>query len=205
MVEQIFEITNEQSAFVLWRKITIGCNTRMKYHCEKDDRGLCAGITAVWLKKSLASKGRGIKTAVELGSKHLMAIVHGVFARTPPPEGFGLDSVDSIPPLLTSQSLIGWEALRGKTYLNPQGIAIWASLRPCHCLLAFENRTSEFGHIIGMRCESNTLEMFDPCQGLFQYSDMDSFVKHLQLVISKRYPDCLGGNWGIFRVKSALD
>ena len=205
MVEQIFVMTNEQSAFVRWRNTTIGCNTRMKHCCHMHEKGLCAGITAVWLKKSLASKGRGIKRAVELGSKHLMAIVHGAYEMSLLSEGSGLDAVDSMISLLNSQGLTNWESLRGKTYLNPQGVAIWASLRPSHCLLAFEDKASVYGHIMGTRCVGSSLEMFDPSEGLFQYSDMDSFVQHLRSVILQHYPQCQGGNWGIFRVKSALD
>ncbi|WP_354011059.1 hypothetical protein [Endozoicomonas lisbonensis] len=197
-------MTNKHSAFVHWRQTTTGLNTRMEYHDKTDNVGLCAGITAVWIKKSLASKGRGIKTAVELGSLHLMGIVHGAFKRKMPrPQDY--DIADSITPLLNAQSLMYWDSMCGKYRMNPAAMALWGSLKPSHCLIAFNHQESGMGHVMGMRFEDNTLEMFDPGQGLFQYSDPLSSAMHLQSVIYGRYSKCIGGEWGVFRVKSTLD
>lgn len=204
MIEKIFDMTNEHSAFVHWHQTTVGLNTRMEYQNKTNNIGLCAGITAVWIKKSLASKGKGIKTAVELGSLHLMGIVHAAFKRKMPrPQDY--DVTDSITPLLNAQNLMYWESCCGKYQLSPSVIAVWVSLKPSHCLIAFNNSKSGMGHVMGMRFEGNTLEMFDPGQGLFQYSDLVSSASHLERVIFRRHSKCIGGDWGVFRVKSILD
>ena len=198
MVTKIFTIVNEHSAFIRWRRERVGSDTRIVSY--SDHGGLCAGMTATWLKKSIATGGRGIRNLAELGSLHLMAIVHGAFARKPPPEDDKLNTVDSIIPLLTTQNLAVWESLRGTKQFDTQGIVVWVSFRPCHCVFVFVDQTYQHGHVIGMRCEGDMLEIFDPNRGLFQYPDIKSCTGHLQKVILADHPRCLGGDWGVFRV-----
>ncbi|MCW7555840.1 hypothetical protein NX722_25075 [Endozoicomonas gorgoniicola] len=197
-------MTNNNSAFVHWRQTSLGSNTCMEYRNKADIIGYCAGITAVWINKSLASEGRGIKTADELGSQHLMGIIHSAFSRKMPrPQDY--DIIDSITPLINFQNLVCWDFYRGKYHLNPGIIASWASFKPSHCIIAFNNEISGAGHIMGMRSEGNVLEMFEPDLGLFQYTDLKSLISHLHEVIFGFYSKCLGDNWGVLRVKSIFD
>ncbi|MCW7555841.1 hypothetical protein NX722_25080 [Endozoicomonas gorgoniicola] len=204
MITKIFDMANRQSPLVYWLEQTIDLNTRMAYRNKMNIIGLCGGITAVWIKKSLASEGRGIKTAAELGSQHLMGIVHSAFLRKMPrPQDY--DVIDSVIPLLDSQNLVYWDFYCGKCQLIPGIIASWVSFKPSHCMIAFNNEISGAGHIMGMRSDSNVLEMFEPDLGLFQYSDLMSASKHLQRVIEGSHAQCMGRNWGMLRVKSIFD
>lgn len=202
MITKIFDMTNRQSPCVRWRKTMVGLNTRMKYRSKINLIGLCGGITAVWIKKSLASEGRGIKTAADLGSQHLMGIVHSAFIRKMPrPQDYNV--IDSVIPLLNSQNLVCWDSYCGRYQLSPSIIASWVSFKPSHCMIAFNNEISGAGHIIGMRSDTNVLEMFDPDLGLFQYTDLISSISHLERVIFGSYAQCID-NWGVLRVKSYL-
>ena len=145
MITKVFDMTNVESPYVHWRQATLGLNVRMEYRSKMNIKGICAGMTAVWIKKSLASGGRGIKSPVELGSQHLMGIIHSAFSRN---KGKSHDygTVDLIAPLLESQNLVCWESFPGVVHrVNPCLITLWASLKPSHCLVVFGNKTTKTG------------------------------------------------------------
>ena len=200
MVTTVFTIAHDYSIFTRWRKVTIDDKICVVPKSSPGG-GVCSGMTVTWLKKSLSTNGRGIKSFDELGSPHLMAIVQGAFAETFRAGKTRLDVIDSVVTLLTTQNLTTWEYLCGTHQFDTKGIVIWASLRPCHCIFAFVDRSAKNGHTIGIRCEEGILEVFDSNKGLFQYPDPYSCSSYLETALQNYYPKCLGGNWGIFRVK----
>ena len=202
------------------------------------DEGLSSGMTITWLKKSIASDGRGILHSSELGPQHLMAIVQGSCAWRSTFGGIEADVIYRLISLIQSQNLIACDGLcgRGFALFPPEQVVNWALSRPGYSLLSFGKKQEimgrreanmrsaadgvpyrmegprtflgatslgAFSHMLGMRCEGRILQMFDADQGLFEYSDVSSFKRHLKDYFSTTPPTPKGmtWDWGIVYVK----
>ena len=202
MINKVFTMDNIHSTSTTWRQKTTGESTRMVAISNEDDIGICVGIVMTWLKKSIASRGRGIFSDIELGSAHLMGIIQGAFEMKTVPGCKGLGTIDAFIPLLFSQNLKPCEWLRGSGFYPPEQIVSWALSKPGYSLFCFL-KADNFGHVIGMRCEGRVLQMFNPTFGLYQYSNVSSFKQHMRHYLIeqglKRFR-----RWGIFSVESSL-
>ena len=202
MIDKVFTMKNVHSTSVTWRRKTTGENTRMIAVFNVRNIGLCAGIAIAWLKKSIASGGRGILRDTELGSQHWMAIVQGAYHKGTIPGSKGLGPMELVIPLLFSQNLKPCDWLRGAGFYPPEQLVFWALSKPGYSLFCFL-RTDNYGHVIGMRCEGRVLQMFNPSEGLYQYSNVSSFKQHMRHFLIKedlkRFRE-----WSIFSVVSSL-
>ena len=202
------------------------------------NEGLSSGMTITWLKKSIASNGRGIFHSRELGPQHFMAIAQGACAWRSTHGGRKADLVDMLISLIQSQNLIPCKGLcgRGFALFPPEQIVNWALSRPGYSLFFFEKKEEitkiteakklpdagdasdrvvgsspffgatslgAFGHMLGIRCEGRTLQMFDADQGLFEYTNVSSFKQHMKSYFSTTPPTPrdIKWDWGIMSVK----
>ncbi|MET4695347.1 hypothetical protein [Endozoicomonas lisbonensis] len=208
MKTKIFSTVNDQSACVEWYKVKAGNSVRVEPCWYQSDGGLCMSMSLIWMKKSIATKGGGIDSAEQLGSPHLTAIVHGAYRKMIVPLTELKHEIDVITRMFIIQSLEPGESMSGSGYFDPAGIVDWVLKEPCHCLFSFGVPLGSFNgarHGIGMRYENQLMQMYDPNEGLFQYSDAESFKEHMEEVCYQNYVHCLGGEWAILKGKSALD
>ena len=204
MKTKIFSIENDHSANVRWYKVTDGNSVSVDADWHDIDYGICMGMVLVWLKKSIATKGKGIQSVDQLGSPHLMAIVHGAYRRVVASEELKHE-VDIITRMFIIHNLTPDKPIKGTGYFDPGAIVDWALKEPGHCLFSFG---AAFGsldprHSLGIRYENQIIEMFDPCEGLFQYTDEASFKEHLIEVCYQELSCCLGGEWAALKEISA--
>ena len=208
MVTKIFSMSGFHAVNVTWNKKKVGHYISITPVWDKGEAGLCMGATLTWLKKSIATKGGGIRSADELGSPHLMAIVQGAYTQRTIPftkkDRYKIDKFDVFPALLSSQSLVPGEAMRGVRFFDPTVIVDLVSRKPCHCLFAFVHPAGESGHVIGMQYDGHIMEMFDSNYGLHQYSDIESCKGHMRVLALECYIGCLGGEWIVLEVTSYL-
>ncbi|MCW7551451.1 C58 family peptidase [Endozoicomonas gorgoniicola] len=202
MVYSVFTIANIHSVFATWRKEKLKQPARIIAYYLDSHAGLCAAMTVTWLRKSIDSGEKGICRATELGSQHLMAIVQAAYARRTIPNSGGKGRLDVIIPLLHSQNLIPAEGIRGTGFFSPEQIVNWALTKAGYSLFSF-CQPDNYSHMVGMRCEGKILQMFDPDEGLFQFSDVSSFEQYMrEFLVSAQWN--VGREWGILSVKSDL-
>ena len=202
MVYSVFTIANIHSVFATWRKKTINQRTRMIAYSLESHVGLCAAMTVTWLRKSIDSGEKGIYSANELGCQHLMAIVQAAYARRTIPNSEGKGRLDVIIPLLHSQNLKPAGGIRATGYFPPEQIVNWALSKAGYSLFSF-CQPDNFSHMIGMRCEGKILQLFDPDEGLFQFSDVSSFKQYMREYLVKAQWN-IGREWGTLSVKSNM-
>ena len=183
MKTKIFSTDNDLSACVEWHKVTMGNSVGVEPDWHDIDSGICMGMVLVWMKKSIGTKGEGIHSVDQLGLPHLMAIVHGAYRKVVPLKELKHE-VDIINRMFITQNLTPGDFMKGKGYFDPEGIVDWILKEPCHCLFSFGSPLGSYRgrHVIGLRYENQTMELFDPNEGLFQYSDEASFKEHMQQV-----------------------
>ena len=204
MVTKIFTTTNSHSACVRWYGVWSGGRAYMKPSTRSRGKvGLCAATTVIWLKKSIASNGRGILSAAELGPEHLVAIVQGACAvRSIPGCSKGNAVLPYILSLLQSQNLKACGGVIGSGPIPPEMITQLLN-RSGYTLLCFSPPVGN-GHLMAIRYENQTLQMFDANQGLFQYSEESSFIQHMYGLFMREYSGIIGGKWGVFKVISDM-
>ncbi|MET4694645.1 hypothetical protein [Endozoicomonas lisbonensis] len=196
MVKKLFTTSfNTYSAFVKWRKETVDGSTRF---VSTEGAGICVGATITWLKKSIASEGRGIKSAAELGSVFLMTIVHTTYAMLPLDSG--VTELEALPSYLSSQDLAVLDRQYGTGMFDPKFVVNWVSGLSGHYIFGFWNKTNNRGHVVGIRRDVGVLEMFDYGMGLYEYPDTRTFIRHLTRFSFEHYSKESGSEWAIFRV-----
>ncbi|UYM17523.1 hypothetical protein [Endozoicomonas euniceicola] len=193
---------NIHSTSVTWRRTKIGENTRMIAISKLSNVGICTGMVLTWLKKSIASRGRGILRETELGSQHWMAIIQGAYGKRTIPGSNVLSPVELVISLLFSQNLKPCDWLKGAGFYPPEQLVSWALSKPGYSLFCFSFPCAD-GHMIGMRCEGRVLQMFNPTEGLYQYSNVSSFKQHMRQFLIKEDPKRFK-EWDIFSVVSSL-
>ena len=137
MKTMLFPTDNNLSACVFWQRVQADSSVYVKPYWNDIDSGICMGMVLVWMKKSIATKGKGIHNVEQLGSPHLMAIVHGAYRKVVPLKELKHE-VDIITRMFITQNLTpGDQPMRGKGYFDPEGIVDWVLKEPCHCLFSF--------------------------------------------------------------------
>ncbi|MET4693044.1 hypothetical protein [Endozoicomonas lisbonensis] len=202
---KVFSMNNLHSTSATWRQVTTEEGTRTVAISLESRAGLCAAMTVTWIKKSIASQGVGVLSDIEMGSHHWMAIVQAAYEKGSMPNTQGLSRVDKIFPLLVSQNLKPCECSRGTGFFPPEQVVNWAISKSGHSLYAFEKSGpgGHMSHMIGMRCEGRILQMFNPSEGLYQYSDVSSFKQHMRSYLV-RDGSKFCGEWGLISVSSYL-
>ena len=101
------------SAYVFWQKVQSNSSIHVQAHWDAIDGGIiCMGMVLVWMKKSISAKGNGIHSADQLGSSHLMAIVHGAYRKVVPLKELKHE-VDIITHMFLTQNLAPGDFMKG--------------------------------------------------------------------------------------------
>ncbi|MET4695641.1 hypothetical protein [Endozoicomonas lisbonensis] len=190
---------------VRWNKKRAGRYVSFEPVWDINNAGICTAATLTWLRKSIATEGRGVRSVDELGPPYLMAIIQGAYTRGTIPfvnkDKYKLDKFDGIPALISSQNLTPGESARGAGFFDPTFVINWVSRKPCHCLFAFLHPAGESGHMIGLRYDGQIIETFDPNFGLYQYSDTGICKEFMRALVVEYYLYSLGGEWIVYEVK----
>ena len=205
MITKIFSLENNHSTEARWGQwIYFDCWERTIADFSK--AGYCSGMVVVWIKKSIATNGRGIRKATDLGSLHLMGIVQSAYVKKTLFYSKALDYGFGLIYLLQSQNLIPLARTLGNGYCCAESIANWILSEPGHYIFLFFRKSGHHsvynGHAIGFRYEGEAIEMLEPGHGLYGYSDQKSFVSHLKLFIQLKRTSLMGGRWYLYRVAS---
>ena len=206
MKTMLFPTDNNLSACVFWQRTQTDSSVYLKPRWHDIDSGICMGMVLVWMKKSIATKGKGIHNVEQLCSPHLMAIVHGTYRKVVPLKELKHE-IDIVTRMFIIQSLTPENPKSGTGYFDPAGIVDWVLEEPGHCLFSFGAPLGSLKgrHVLGMRYENHIIEMLDPNEGLFQYSDVASFKEHMEQICYLENTNCLGGEWAALKEKSATD
>ncbi|MCW7554064.1 hypothetical protein NX722_15855 [Endozoicomonas gorgoniicola] len=207
MKTKIFSTDNDLSACVIWPTVRTGNSVHVEAEWYEADAGICMGMVLVWMKKSIATKGEGIHNFDQPDLLHLMAIVHGAYRKTVIPLKELKHEIDIITRMFIIQSLTPENPKSGTGYFDPAAIVDWVLEEPGHCLFSFGAPLGSLKgrHVLGMRYENHIMEMLDPNEGLFQYSDVASFKKHMEEICYQENADCLGGEWAALKEKTATE
>ena len=209
MMKLIFPMYNSiHSADSRWRQSTFTDGSQHTIRSYKNT-GFCSGMVVVWIKKSIASSGRGVRES-DMPSRHFMGIVQSAYAKKTLFDSKNQDYGFGLIYLLQSQNLITQACVAGNGFFSVEGIVDWVLSEPGHYILLFFNERGidslYNGHTIGFRYERDVMQMFEPERGLFEYTDRESFTSHLSSLTQKDlyrsiYPK-MGGNWYLHRVAS---
>ena len=205
-MENIFKFNPRASIHSRWRKRVVGGRTIMEASYHEDWAGVCLGATITWLRKSIASGETGVLSADELGSVHEMAIIQLASGILPMPPGG--ERSDIIIPILHHMNLDSRESMRGFGCFNVQSIYEWVSREPCHCLFVFDKKQDSgylSGHVIGLRYDGRVTQIFDTHYGLIQHANKDQFMLDLYVTAIFNHVQCIGEEWAVFKVCSAVD
>ena len=80
MMKRIFPMYNRiHSAESRWRQCTFMDGSQHTIRSYKNS-GFCSGMVVVWIKKSIATNGRGVRES-DMPSRHFMGIVQSAYAK----------------------------------------------------------------------------------------------------------------------------
>ena len=204
--KQIFEIHNDYSPESRWKKSRLNKDYyRPMVASYKDEyAGYCSGMVVTWIKKSIATNGKGVRQASDLGGIHLMGIVQSAYVRKTLFESKELDYGEGLIYLLQSQNLITLDRIGGNGVFNVASIIDWILSESGHYILLFFNKSGNHsvynGHVVGFRYEGEAMEMFEPEGGLFSYPNPEKFLQNVRIRINAGCSRRKGGWWYLHRV-----
>lgn len=206
--KHIFAMHNNYSPESRWKKSPLRKGYRTMVASYKDEyAGYCSGMVVIWIKKSIATNGKGVRQASDLGDMHLMGVVQSAYARKTLFESKELDYGEGLIYLLQSQNLITLAHISGYGYFSSGNLIDWVLSESGHYILLFFNKDGNHtlynGHAVGFRYESDAMEMFEPEGGLFSYPNPKAFVQNVRARIDSGWYERKGGWWNLHRV--ALD
>ncbi|MCW7556081.1 hypothetical protein NX722_26320 [Endozoicomonas gorgoniicola] len=205
LINRIFSMDNVYSTEARWKQST-SSDGDQQVTASFSRVGCCSSMVAVWIKKSIATDGRGLSSATELGTVHLMGVVQSAYVNKTLFNSKKQDYGSGLIYLLQSQNLITQERMIGHGHFNPEIVVNWVLSKPGHYILLFFNEKGSHsvynGHAIGFRHEGNHMEMFEPNRGLFSYSDQSIFLLQLELRVARVLHKLMGGPWYLHRVVS---
>ncbi|MCW7555936.1 YopT-type cysteine protease domain-containing protein [Endozoicomonas gorgoniicola] len=191
MFTKIFPIVNIESAFCHWKIDPSGNIKASHIGGVKKPLGICSAMLMVWFKKSIASYGE-IKSAVDLGSQHLMAIVNSsLFKKTMYGREYGMKEVNSlreaVSVLLASQGLRAVSPhIQLSTGFNPVQATAYVARSKGYCIIVLKHKDGGY-HTLGGRSENGVYDFFDPNFGLFRSHDEPSFLKGMVEHLNNHY------------------
>ncbi|UYM14563.1 hypothetical protein [Endozoicomonas euniceicola] len=165
--------------------------------------GICSGLVVAWIKKSLASKGKGVLSADELDTMSA-SIIQATYnwKHLFPSKSMGYGA--GIPFLLQSQNLISVDDAVGEMACAIPWIYEWISINTGHFILVFFNKAGDDsvwnGHTAGFRYEDKAFEIFEPNTGLFNYSDIPTFTTFVTRYLEEMY-EYYDGKWYLHKVE----
>ena len=194
--EFLFETHNDIAVGVKWRRKKTGSEIHWESHGGLI--GICVPLVAKWLQKSIPLGYRGVRRACELrfGARDfqfvnelqastLMGITQSAFS-------VQISAFDAVPqrPFCNIVAVFNVYGLfvkdyaaEGAYFLNLTAIFDKICSSYGYFALAMINFNPDDldGHVIGFRHDYQIFQMFDPNLGLFEYTDEESFRKHVQL------------------------
>ena len=196
MFRKVFTITNNYSVNTCWKKQ----NLRPSF---EERVGICSGMVVFWIKRSIASKGEGVQNADEFNTASISVIQASyVWKHLFPSKSLGYGA--GIPFLLQSQNLISVDNTAGEMVNTVPCIPEWMLTKTGHFILVFFKRAGDDsvydGHSIGFRYEVGALEMLEPNNGLFRYSDIPNFELHMSIYLERKYKH-YDGKWYLHKVE----
>ncbi|UYM16531.1 hypothetical protein [Endozoicomonas euniceicola] len=173
------------------------------------DEGLSSGMTITWLKKSIASNGRGILHSNELGSQHLMAIIQGGCAWWSTFAGRKTDVIDMLIFLIQSQNLVARCGVCGKSFaLFPlEQVVNWALSKPGYLLFYF-GKKQEFTGITGANTRSDAGDAPNRMEGsrtFFGATSLGAFSHMLGIRCEGRILQMFDADQGLFQYSTVSD
>lgn len=124
----VFKTRNNHSVFSYWNK--------QSGHAVFNKAGICTGMVVVWIKKSIASEGRGLKEFGDTDIK-ISSIIQASFTWKHLFPSKGLPYPDGIPILLQNQELISLRSTFGQMTVDRERIAEWMLEKTGHFILMF--------------------------------------------------------------------
>ncbi|UYM14561.1 hypothetical protein [Endozoicomonas euniceicola] len=196
MYMKVFSINCFYSVNSLWNKKNL-CPS-----LDKEKAGICSGMVVAWIKKSLASKGKGVLSADEFDTMSA-SIIQASYAwkHLFPSKSLGYGA--GIPFLLQSQNLISVDNTAGGMVNAAPFIPEWMSTKTGHFILVFFNSAGDNalynGHSAGFRCDDKVFEVFEPAHGLYTCFNLPSFTWFVGSYLKERYKK-YDGKWYLHKV-----
>ena len=175
------------------------------------DEGLSSGMTITWLKKSIASNGRGVLHSRELGPQHLMAIKQGACAwwSTFAGRNIDIDVIDMLTFLVQSQNLVVRDHFRGSGFASfpPEQVVNWVLSRPGYSLFSF-GKKEEFTEITEANELSEAGETSDSIKGSYTFfgaTSLSAYSHMLGIRCERRILQMFDADRGLFEYSTVSD
>ncbi|MET4708334.1 hypothetical protein [Endozoicomonas lisbonensis] len=162
-----------------------------------DNFGICAGMVVTWIKKCIASNGKGVQSADELDMKAI-SIIQGAYMMFTP-HSDETQNVTSMDFLLGSQNLIVLDYESGLMFGSINHVYEYVQKNSGYFYLSCRG-SDKRSHAIGLWHNNETVEMLDPEHGLFRCNNLTQFLVQLssfiQFIISKGY----NRDWSLYKI-----